>query len=754
MRQDILDDPHLVDTITNKYQLKNTTGYGLNALVDFETPLRIFEHLLVGSEGTLAFISEVTLRTVPVEPHRRTALLLFPTLDAACRAVADLDASGARAIELMDGPALLSVGADLAKVVDASTVGASTLGLLVEWRASSEDALQALLPRAQSAIESLNLLAPPVLQHDPGVVAAMWAIRKGMLPTIGGLRPAGSSIILEDVVFPQEHLAAGTTALRGLLDSHGYAGVIFGHAKDGNLHFLISEKLGGEAAAARYHAFMTDLVNLVVDHHGALKGEHGTGRNMAPFVAAEWGQVAAHIMRRLKALADPHGVLNPGTIVPTSLKSHVEHLKATPLIDAETDRCVECGFCERGCPSGDLTTTPRQRIVLRRRIASLQTDDPSSPELAALTEALNYQVLDTCAADGMCQVACPVGINTGDLVKRLREERHTPSARRAARSAAERFAEIERAARVGLAASERLGRWVGPTRRNRITTAVAKRLDRFDIVPVAIEGTPGPASSDLPETYRDGAHAVYFPACVNRIFASPGEVSVPEALVRIAERAGQPVWIPDDVVGVCCTTPWVSKGFPDAARTMAAFLVERAWEWTDGGELPIVTDASSCAHGFASIGGLLVPQHQRMFEQLTIIDSPAFVADLLPSLSVDQVGSLVVHPTCANHRDGTTAILLRLAEALAESVTVPSPAVCCGFGGDRGFLQPELTASATAGMAAQVGSGHDGYVSANRPCEIGMSQATGQSYESFLLAFERQTRHPQTTPKPSPRCLA
>ena len=565
----MLADPDLSEAIARKYRLKNTTGYGLNALVDYETPLAIFEHLLIGSEGTLAFLAEITLRTVPVEPHRRTALLLFPSIDAACRAVADLDHSGARAIELMDGPALLSVGTDLAKVADASLVDANTLGLLVEWRAATEDGLAALLPEAEAVIADLALLAPPVLHQEPDVVAAMWAIRKGMLPTIGGQRPAGSSIILEDVVFPQENLAAGTSDLRVLLDDHGYDGVIFGHAKDGNLHFLISEKFSDPAAAARYDAFMSDLVDLVVRYDGALKGEHGTGRNMAPFVAAEWGQIAAHIMRRLKNLADPHGVLNPGTIVPASQKSHVENLKANPLIDAETDRCVECGFCERGCPSGDLTTTPRQRIVLRRRIATLEATAPESAELAALNEALNYEVLDTCAADGMCQVACPVDINTGDLVKRLRTERHTPRAQQAAMSAAKRFAEVERAARVGLAASDRLGRWVGPTRRSRITAAVAKRLDRFDIVPVAIEGTPGPAG-ELPVTDQDGARAVYFPACVNRIFASPGEVSVPEALVRVGERAGRPVWIPDDVVGVCCTTPWVSKGFPDAARTMAA----------------------------------------------------------------------------------------------------------------------------------------------------------------------------------------
>jgi D-lactate dehydrogenase len=741
LRAAVLADPELTEAITRKYRLKNTTGYGLNALLDYDTALRIFEHLLVGSEGTLAFIAEVTLRTVELEPHRRTTLLLFPTLEDACLAVADLDLSGARAIELMDGPALLSVGEELARVVDASVVDQDTIGLLVEWRAASVEELEAMLPIADAMLGYMTLLAPPVLHSQPDLVAAMWAIRKGMLPTIGGRRPPGSSIILEDVVFPQEHLAAGTADLRRLLDAHGYDGVIFGHAKDGNLHFLISEQFGEAESASRYDTFMTDLVDLVVRHGGALKGEHGTGRNMAPFVATEWGQSAADIMRRLKDLADPHGVLNPGTIVPTSAKSHVEHLKANPLIDAETDRCVECGFCERGCPSGDLTTTPRQRIVLRRRIAALRADDPGAPELAALNEALSYEVLDTCAADGMCQVACPVGINTGDLVKRLREERHSPQAKRVARTTVLRYAEFERASRAGLAAADRLGRLVGPSRRSRLTGSIARKLDRFDIVPVLTEGTPGPAPAELPPTFREDAAAVYFPACVNRIFASPGDVPVPDALVRVAERAGSPVWIPEDVVGLCCTTPWVSKGFPEAAAAMADRFVDRAWGWTGGGALPIVTDASSCAHGFGSMGSLLAGLQRERYDALRFVDSPVFVAGLLDSLSIERVGSVVVHPTCANHRDGSTATLVKIAGALAEEVTVPNPAVCCGFGGDRGFLHPELTASATAGMAAQVAPGQDGYLSANRPCEIGMSQATGQTYESFLLTLERQTRH-------------
>ncbi|MFZ2502837.1 MAG: FAD-binding and (Fe-S)-binding domain-containing protein, partial [Nocardioides sp.] len=420
LREEILGDPDLRAAIERKYRLKNTTGYGINAFVDYDTPLGIFTHLLVGSEGTLAFVAEVVLRTIPLEPHRRTALLLYADLPTACAAVAALDASGARAIELMDGPALLSATAALGDA--AALITPDTTGLLVEWRAETAEQLAAMLPSAQAVVDEQRLITPAPLHADPAIAATLWSIRKGMLPTIGGSRPAGSSIILEDVVFPPEALAPGTADLRALLDRHGYAGVIFGHAKDGNLHFLVSADFGHPQAADRYAAFMADLVDLVTRHGGALKGEHGTGRNMAPFVEAEWGPHATEVMARLKRLADPAGILNPGTIVSTSPTSHVENLKGTPIADPEIDACVECGFCERGCPSGDLTTTPRQRIVIRRRLADLEATAPESPEIPALLDALDYQVIDTCAADGMCQLACPVGINTGGLVKRLRAE--------------------------------------------------------------------------------------------------------------------------------------------------------------------------------------------------------------------------------------------------------------------------------------------------------------------------------------------
>lgn len=745
LRKEVLADVDLATRIRTKFAIKNTTGYAINALVDFETPLDMLTHLMVGSEGTLGFVAEVVLRTVPAPSRRLTALLLFPDLGGACSAVAGLDASGAAAIELMDVASLRAVEDETAQVVDLATLNSDTTALLVEWRAADDASLATLTTSAERAIGELTLAAPAVVGSDAGTIDRLWAIRKGLLASVGAHRPGGTSVILEDIVFPAGELLAGTTALRALLDSYGYAGVIFGHARDGNLHFLVSEALGEPDQVARYAAFMADLVELVIGHGGSLKGEHGTGRNMAPFVEAEWGATAYALMCEIKRLADPHGILNPGSVIATSNAAHIEHLKSIPLVDPETDRCVECGFCERACPSGDLTATPRQRIVIRREVARLREEDAASPWLRSIEEDSRHDVVDTCAVDGMCELSCPVGINTGQLVKRLRQESHSAPRQRAGKAVARRFGSTERVARGGLRVGAALERWWGPALPSRLSRLAARPLARLDLVPQWIAGTPGPPARGLPSTDHAAAHAVYLPSCVNRIFGGPsgqpGDVpTVPEALTAVAARAGRPVWIPPDVNGTCCTTPWVSKGYRDGAQVMAERMIDRLWEWTHEGRLPVISDASSCAGGLREMAGLLSGEAYRRHARLTVLDSIEYVGALLGSLDIEPVSTVHLHPTCSTHRSGTSAALETIVSQLATDVRTSEPARCCGFGGDRGFLHPELTASATREMAARVEPGLPYYLSSNRPCEIGMQQATGQPWQSYLIALERQSR--------------
>ena len=213
------------------------------------------------------------------------------------------------------------------------------------------------------AVEST--LEPPRFSTDAGECERLWNIRKGVFPAVGGMRKPGTTVLIEDVAFPIERLAEATLDLEALMHEHGYPeGVIYGHALDGNLHFIFTQDFSDPAEIARYGGLMVAVVDLVVNKYdGSLKAEHGTGRNMAPFVEMEWGRAATAIMRELKALLDPEGLLNPGVVPNDDPTVHLKNLKPMPAADDIVDACIECGFCEPQCPSAALTFSPRQRIV-------------------------------------------------------------------------------------------------------------------------------------------------------------------------------------------------------------------------------------------------------------------------------------------------------------------------------------------------------------------------------------------------------
>ena len=445
MRQEILARPELLGRIRAKYRMKNTTGYSLNAFVDYQRPVDIFAHVLIGSEGTLAFIAEAVLDTVPVLPFKSTGLLFFPNIHAACDAIAPFRDAGARALELMDSASLRAAAGKPGMPASVAELPPGAAALLCEFQAAREADLPPMMVAAESVASKLPLLVPAGFSRDAQLQEQYWRIREGLFPTVGGVRQSGTTVIIEDVCFPIERLADAAVDLQQLFRKHRYDNaIIFGHAKDGNLHFVITQSFNDQAAIDQYAAFIEDMVALVVNRHGgALKAEHGTGRNMAPFVETEWGPEAAAIMRRLKALADPEGLLNPGVIIAADSRAHLRDLKSLPSIEPEADMCIECGYCEPVCPSRELTLTPRQRIVVRREMVRQEASAEPSPTLQSLSRDFRYSGLETCAGDGMCQTRCPVSIDTGALTKRLRARRHSPVSRWIARTAARHAGAVE-----------------------------------------------------------------------------------------------------------------------------------------------------------------------------------------------------------------------------------------------------------------------------------------------------------------------
>jgi D-lactate dehydrogenase len=716
IRDELRADPELSERIRRKFAIKNTTGYRLCAFLDADEPLEIFRRLVVGSEGTLAFVAEAVFETVPLPPRTTAAWVHFPGIDEAIDPVRELVEAGATAVELMVAPALITAAWNMVGAPEEwKELPPESAVLLVEFGAESDAELDGYVARAEAIFASREIIRPIDFTRDPEAIELAWRVREGLHGLIGRLRLPGTALIVEDVCVPPERIAEGARDLQALLGEHGFLPGVAGHASAGNLHFMLTPDFAKAEDLERYEAFMSGLVELIVEKYdGSLKAEHGTGINMAPYVEREWGEKATELMWRVKRLADPDGVLSPGVVLNRDPDVHLRNLKTTPPIEESASACVECGFCEPVCPSRNLTTTPRQRIVLRREIARQPN---GSPVQRALLEEYEYGSMETCAADGSCQLACPVGIDTGALIKELRQARHTERAERAALAAAKRWGTVEGATRAGL----RLG---GP---------LARRTRRG-------RALPKPASGRLPTTVHGGAAAVYLPSCTNRIFGG----SPVEALVEVSARAGLPVWIPEDVGGSCCGLPWSSKGFGEAHRHKANEMVERLWGWSGEGALPIVVDAASCTAAVAQPGaGVLSEENAERLGELEILDSVSWAHDrLLPWLEVDEkAGSVTVHPTCATRQMGLAHRLESLAGTLAGDVHVAPSATCCGFAGDRGVSHPELTAAATAPQAAELsGRSFDARVSNNRTCEIGLERATGEPYESIICLLERLTR--------------
>jgi D-lactate dehydrogenase len=702
IRDEIRADAELSARIRRKFEIKNTTGYRLCAFLDADEPLEIFRRLLIGSEGTLAYIPEVVFETVPQPALTTTAWIHFPDIDSAVAPVNDLVAGGATAVELMVAPALITAAWNMVGAPQEwKELEPTSAALLVEYGGASEEELAAQVAAGTEVLAGHETIRPIAFTRDPAEIETAWRVREGLQGLVGRLRLPGTALILEDVCVPPARIAECARDLQPLLIEHGFLPGVAGHASAGNLHFMLTPDFSVPEDVERYEAFMEGLVALIVDkYEGSLKAEHGTGVNMAPYVEREWRSKATELMWRIKGLADPDGVLSPGVVLNRDRTAHLRDLKTTPPIEETATTCVECGFCEPVCPSRDLTTTPRQRIVLRREIAR----QPNGSALqGALLDELGYEALATCAADGSCQLACPVGIDTGALVKELRAERHTDRAERAALATARRWGTVEAASRAAL----------------RVGGGAARRTRRG-------RALPGPAKGSLPATTRAGAAAVYVPSCTNRIFGG-GPV---EAMVSVSARAGLPVWIPEDVAGSCCGLPWGSKGFGAAAAQKANELVERLWAWSGEGALPVVVDAAA----------------------MTILDSVAWAHDrLLPELQiVRKTGAAAIHPTCATNRQGNALRLGALAAAIADEVYLPPTATCCGFAGDRGISHPELTASATRPEASELsGRTFDAYLSSNRTCEIGLTRATGHPYESIVNALDRATRPGRQPSRPS-----
>ncbi|HEU4382753.1 MAG TPA: FAD-binding and (Fe-S)-binding domain-containing protein [Anaeromyxobacteraceae bacterium] len=736
IRDEIAGDDALSRRIREKFRIKNTTGYSLNAFVDFHDPIDILMHLMVGSEGTLGFMAEVTLDTVVEHPCKASALLLFPDIEQAARATMALKGGPVAAAELMDRASLRSVESKPGMPASLAALGPEACALLVETRAADREALGRQTGEVGRLLSSATTLAPVAFTSDKAETERLWDVRRGLFPAVGAARPIGTTVVIEDVAFPMQHLAAGTVELQRLMRAHGYAeGIIFGHALDGNLHFVFTQGFEDPAEIRRYQGLMDEVCRTVVERFdGSLKGEHGTGRNMAPFVELEWGQKAYALMKRLKALLDPDQILNPGVVLNDDAQAHLKNLKPLPRAHEMVDRCTECGFCEPRCPSRDLSTSPRQRIVVQREVARLRRSGQDPARLERLVKDFGWLGEATCAADGLCATACPVAIDTGAFMKTLRAAGHGEEARKAAARQAARYDRFAARVRLGLGAAGAAQAVLGSGLLRGLSSA-ARALSGGRL-PLWNRWTPGPAPAvDFRDVVRgEGRRVVYFPSCIVRMMgparADPESRAVFEAALSVLGKAGYDVLFPAGLPSLCCGLTFDSKGFPDLADRKARELERALLEKSEGGAIPVLCDTSPCVQRMKKgVDPRLSIHEPAEFVQRFLLDRLRFRR---------QPGAVAVHPTCSTVKMGLAGGLRAVAEACAETVVVPPRVGCCGFAGDRGYTHPELNASALSELRAGVGGCGEGF-SNSRTCEIGLSLHAGIPYRSILFLVDRCT---------------
>mgnify|MGYP003033980383 FL=1 len=749
LRDQVRSNKELSARIRYKYSIKNVTGLNILPFLVYDDPFDIIAHLMVGSEGTLAFLSGVTMKTEYDYPHKASAMLYFSDIKEACRAVVAMkklvNTDGewiVKGAELLDWKSLASVN---------DPTGKGLTAVLTETKARTQEELNHNITVIEDTLKAFKTYIPVHFTDRPEEYSKYWAIRSGIFPSVGGTRPPGTTCLIEDVAFHIEDLPEATAELQQLIARHGYDDAcIYGHALEGNYHFIINQSFSNEVEIKRYEALMNDIKELVVDKYdGSLKAEHGTGRNMAPFVKQEWGEEAFAIMKAVKQLFDPKGLFNPGVIFNDDPQCHIKHFKPlSPLaigegseVTRQIDRCIECGFCEVNCLSCGFTLSSRQRIVIQREISRLKKSGENPQLLETLSKLYRYPGNQTCAGDGLCATSCPMGINTGDLTHLLRQAElpSNSTGYKAGKFAANHFAGIKNALRPVLSLANTTHSLLGTSR----MTSITRKMHNVWGLP---QWTPAmPMSYKIHKKDNNKApdaknKVVYFPSCINQTMGlaknSPVEQPLVNKMLSLLQKAGYEVIFPPKMEKLCCGTIWESKGMLDIADSKSAELEAALWEASEQGRYPVLCDQSPCLHRMRA-----TIQKMKLYEPAEFIYT--FLRDKLEFTPTNR--PVAVHITCSMRKMGLSNTLISLAGLCSTQVLVPEEVGCCGFAGDKGFTRPELNTYALRKLRPQLEKAgiSIGY-SNSRTCEIGLATNTGIPYVSIAYLVDQCTRPRET----------
>ena len=802
LRDKVRADEALASRIRTKYSIKNVTGLNLRPLIAYDDPFDIIAHSMVGSEGTLAFLSEVTMKTLYDYPFKASAMLYFYTMKESCEAVVamkkmkageeDLKMSAenlvVKSAEMLDYMSLNAVDDPVflqyKKDVDAGKIPGVEPGdyhnltaILTETKGVTHEQLLEKIDKIKECLGQFKLYIPAEFTEDPKIYGKYWAIRSGIFPSVGGTRPIGTSCLIEDVAFPIESLPEATVKLQKLIADHGYDDAcIYGHAFEGNYHFILNQSFADEHEVARYAEMMRDVAKLVVEEYdGSLKAEHGTGRNMAPFVKYEWREPAYEVMKELKAIFDPEGLLNQGVIFNDDPDCFIKCLKPLPVLDFDfasvpdgghylmdpslstakesieqvkrANKCIECGFCEVNCMSCGLTLSSRMRIAVQREIRELETTGKNPERVATLKKQYKYYGDQTCATDGLCSTSCPMKINTGELTHIIRQMdmNNNPVGYKVGEFAANHMAGIKSGLRVVLDVAHLGHVTLGPS----MMTSIARGMNKMGL-PLWTTAMPKkhrqPKKSDLTQfiieksiPHKEEEHlplkVVYFPSCINQTMGQSKfhgkKHDLVDEVIQLCAKAGYEVIFPEGMERMCCGQIWESKGMLDIADRKSAELEATLWKASEQGKYPVLCAQSPCLH-----------RMKKVMKKMKLYEPAEFIMKYLaPRLDFHPIDRhIALHLTCSTRQMGVADDLIALAKMCSNNVYLPEGVGCCGFAGDRGFTFPELNKYGLRKLRPQIEKNHIevGY-SNSRTCEIGLESNTGIPYMNIVYLVHECT---------------
>ncbi len=733
---DTKNNEELRAKIEKKFKIKNTCGYSLNALIDFEDEFEILEHLIIGSEGTLAFIEEITYYTVEDLKDKASSLMYFKDMNEACSAVTKLKLARdskqivVDAVELMDRAALRSIEQDEMMPSFIKDFDDEVTALLIETRAINNTQLDIQINQIEDLLKEFSVVRDIYFTKDEKEYTLYWKIRKGLFPAVGAVRVTGTTVIIEDVAYPIECLAQATLELQSLFQKYNYTeALIFGHALEGNFHFVFTQDFSDPKEVKRYDDLMNEVVNSVaVKYEGSLKAEHGTGRNMAAFIEVEWGHDAYIMMKKIKSLFDPKGLLNPGVIINDDKEAHLKNLKILPATNEIVDKCIECGFCEPTCPSNDLTLTPRQRIVINREISRLESIG-NHKEAKEYKDLYQYDGIETCATCSLCASACPVKIDTGNLTKYLRAEQLSNTSKSIANFVANNFSTTLNGVRFGLSSANLVHKVLGTSNMQKLTKTM-RDLSKNSI-PKWSAVLPKAININLNfEQKVSDKKVVYFPSCINRSMGlssvSKEEKQLFDTTVEVLLKAGYQILFPEDLPNLCCGMPFSSKGLNEASNTKSSQLEIALLNASEFGQYPILCDTSPCTKKMM----------ESFSHKLDIYEPIEFALEFL-SKDLEFTATnepITIHTTCSSRKMGLEDKFKQLAQMCSTNVIIPADVKCCGFAGDRGFNFPELNKSALRSLKEQTAGAKMAF-STSKTCEIGLSEESGLDYNSSIIIF-------------------